>query len=103
MAQVGQERGQTMDDFALLRGGGAVDPVSIELDQWRRFVHLLLLLVQSGRLDPADGIALVDALGQPPDVARGRRVLFEIVRRHEPGPQGLDAADRTKERRPDLS
>jgi hypothetical protein len=66
-------------------GGGALDPASLELEQWRRFVHLLLLLVQSGRLDPADGIALVEALGQPPDVARGRSALFEIVRRHEPG------------------
>jgi hypothetical protein len=73
-----------MDDFTLLRGGATVDPASIEVDQWRRFVHLLLLLVQSGRLDPGDGVALIDALGHPPDVARGRRRLFEIVRRHEP-------------------
>lgn len=89
MQRVGEECGQT-DDLALVRGRGAIDPVSVELDQWRRFVHLLLLLVQSGRLDPADGIALVDALGHPPDVASGRRALFEIVRRHEPGPEGRD-------------
>jgi hypothetical protein len=64
---------------------GALDdraPAEVEVDQWYRFVHLLLLLVQSGRLDPADSIALVDALGQPPDVAKGRRALFEIVRKH---------------------
>ena len=77
-----------MSDFTQRTPGGALDPASLELEQWRRFVHLLLLLVQSGRLDPADGIALVEALGQPPDVARGRSALFEIVRRHEPG--GLD-------------
>ena len=61
-----------------------MDPASLELEEWQRFVHLLLLLVQSGRLDPSDGIALVDAMGHPPDVSRGRRVLFEIVRRHSP-------------------
>ena len=54
----------------------------VEVEQWQRFVHLLLLLVQSGRLDPADSVALVDALGRPPDVAEGRRALFEIVRKH---------------------
>jgi hypothetical protein len=68
--------------------GTTVDPASVEVEQWRRFVHLLLLLVQSGRLDSADGLALVDALGQPPDIARGRSALFEIVRRHEPDPCG---------------
>jgi hypothetical protein len=73
-----------MDKVVSLRGT-AVDPASVEVEQWRRFVHLLLLLVQSGRIDPADGLALVDALGQPPDIARGRSALFEIVRRHEPG------------------
>ena len=57
-----------------------------ELEQWHRFVHLLLLLVQSGRLDANDAIGLVDALGHPPDVARGRIVLYEIARRHEPDP-----------------
>jgi hypothetical protein len=61
---------------------GGATPSQVEVDQWQRFVHLLLLLVQSGRLDPADGVALVDALGRPPDVAKGRRVLFEIVRKH---------------------
>ena len=55
-----------------------------ELEEWHRFVHLLLLLVQSGRIDPSDAVALVDALGHPPDVERGRIALFEIVRRHEP-------------------
>ena len=74
-----------MSDFMQRTPGGALDPATLELEQWRRFVHLLLLLVQSGRLDPADGMALVEALGHPPDVARGRRALFEIVRRHEPG------------------
>lgn len=73
-----------MSDFMTVQAGVAVDPASLELEQWRRFVHLLLLLVQSGRLEPADGIALVEALGTPPDVARGRSALFEIVRRHEP-------------------
>ncbi|HEX4492378.1 MAG TPA: hypothetical protein VH914_14305 [Acidimicrobiia bacterium] len=77
-----------MSDLAPRPSGRAVDPASLELEQWRRFVHLLLLLVQSGRLDPADGMALVEALGQPPDVARGRRALFEIMRRHEPGACG---------------
>ena len=72
-----------MDKLVSVRGA-TVDPASVEIEEWRRFVHLLLLLVQSGRIDPADGLALVDALGQPPDVARGRRALFEIVRRHEP-------------------
>jgi hypothetical protein len=75
-----------MDELVSVRRGVAVDPASVEVEQWRRFVHLLLLLVQSGRLDPADGLALVDALGQPPDVARGRSALFAIVRRHEPDP-----------------
>jgi hypothetical protein len=75
-----------MDELISVRRGAIVDPNAVELDQWQRFVHLLLLLVQSGRLDPADGIALVDALGHPPDVARGRSALFEIVRRHEPDP-----------------
>ena len=65
-------QGMTMSDFTQRTPAGAVDPASLELEQWRRFVHLLLLLVQSGRLDPADGMALVEALGQPPDVARGR-------------------------------
>jgi len=74
-----------MSDFTPRLPDGVIDPASLELEQWRRFVHLLLLLVQSGRLDPTDGIELVEALGQPPDVARGRRALFEIVRRHEPG------------------
>ena len=60
--------------------------VEVEVEQWRRFVQLLLLLVQSGRLDPADSLALVDALGHPPDVAKGRRALFEIVRKHEYSP-----------------
>jgi hypothetical protein len=63
-------------------------PASNELEEWHRFVHLLLLLVQSGRIDSADAIALVDALGHPPDVISGRRALFEIVRRHEPDPCG---------------
>jgi hypothetical protein len=58
-------------------------PAEIEIEQWHRFVQLLLLLVQSGRLDPSDSIALVEALGRPPDVAKGRRALFEIVRKHE--------------------
>jgi hypothetical protein len=77
-----------MTDFTQRTSAGALDPASFELEQWHRFVHLLLLLVQSGRLDPSDGIALVEALGQPPDVARGRSALFEIVRRHEPGALG---------------
>jgi hypothetical protein len=77
-----------MSDFMPRPAGGALDPASLELEQWRRFVHLLLLLVQSSRLDPADGMALVEALGQPPDVARGRSALFEIMRRHEPGAFG---------------
>ena len=71
-----------MDEITELPAPITVDPASVELDQWQRFVHLLLLLVQSGRLDPDDGIALVDALGHPPDVSRGRSVLFDIVRRH---------------------
>ena len=71
-----------MNELTHLDRGAVVDPVSVELDQWQRFVHLLLLLVQSGRLDPADGMALVEALGHPPDVSRGRSALFEIVRRH---------------------
>jgi hypothetical protein len=71
-----------MEELTSIRKGAMVEP-AVELEQWHRFVHLLLLLVQSGRIDAADGIALVDALGHPPDVARGRRVLFEIVRRHE--------------------
>jgi hypothetical protein len=58
----------------------------VEVEQWQRFVQLLLLLVQSGRLDPADSLTLVDALGHPPDVAKGRRALFEIVRKHEYSP-----------------
>jgi hypothetical protein len=73
-----------MSDNLAGRADAIVDPASLELEQWRRFVHLLLLLVQSGRLDPADGMALVEALGHPPDVGRGRSVLFEIARRHEP-------------------
>ena len=73
-----------MDELTSLRNGGTVDPVSVELDQWHRFVHLLLLLVQSGRIDAADGVALVDAVGHPPDVARARSALYEIMRRHEP-------------------
>jgi hypothetical protein len=81
-----------MTDLTPRPTDAALDSASLELEQWRRFVHLLLLLVQSGRLDPADGIALVEALGQPPDVARGRRVLFEIVRRHEPGALGDESA-----------
>jgi len=75
-----------MDELFFAQRGSTVDPSSVEVEQWRRFVGLLLLLVQSGRLDPADGGALVDALGHPPDVARGRSMLFEIVRRHEPDP-----------------
>jgi hypothetical protein len=66
-------------------------PAEIEIEQWHRFVQLLLLLVQSGRLDPSDSIALVEALGRPPDVAKGRRALFEIVRKHEHG--GLTTED----------
>lgn len=73
-----------MDEVFSLQRGATVDPSSVEVEQWRRFVGLLLLLVQSGRLDAADGVALVDALGHPPDVSRGRSMLFEIVRRHEP-------------------
>jgi hypothetical protein len=73
-----------MDRLTALSQGATVDPTSVEVEQWRRFVHLLLLLVQSGRLDAADGMALVDALGHPPDVARGRSALFDIARRHEP-------------------
>jgi hypothetical protein len=73
-----------MDEVFSLQRGATVDPSSVEVEQWRRFVGLLLLLVRSGRLDAADGVALVDALGHPPDVARGRSMLFEIVRRHEP-------------------
>lgn len=73
-----------MDGITHLERDAVVEPASLELEQWHRFVHLLLLLVQSGRLDPSDGIALVDALGHPPDVSQGRRVLFEIVRRHTP-------------------
>jgi hypothetical protein len=73
-----------MDELFSVQRHAKVDPSSIEVEQWRRFVGLLLLLVQSGRLDAADGVALVDALGHPPDVSRGRSVLFEIVRRHEP-------------------
>jgi hypothetical protein len=72
-----------MEELTSIRHGAIVDPASVELEQWHRFVHLLLLLVQSGRIDAADGIELVDALGSPPDVARGRSALFEIVRRHE--------------------
>ena len=81
-----------MDELFSLQRGATVDPASIEVEQWRRFVGLLLLLVQSGRLDAADGVDLVDALGHPPDVARGRSALFEIVRRHEPDPCGLESA-----------
>jgi hypothetical protein len=81
-----------MSDFTHTQPAGVLDPASLEVEQWRRFVHLLLLLVQSGRLDPADGMALVEALGQPPDVARGRSALFEIVRRHEPGALGDEPA-----------
>lgn len=68
--------------------GAIGEPASaeVEIEQWHRFVQLLLLLVQSGRLDPSDSLALVDALGHPPDVAKGRRALFEIVRRHEYSP-----------------
>ena len=77
-----------MDELVSMRCGAMVEPVSGEVEQWRRFVGLLLLLVQSGRIDAADGVALVDALGHPPDVARGRSALFEIVRRHEPDPCG---------------
>ena len=72
-----------MEELTSIRHGAIVDPVAVELEEWHRFVHLLLLLVQSGRIDAADGIELVEALGSPPDLARGRRVLFEIVRRHE--------------------
>jgi hypothetical protein len=79
-----ERRDVAMDELASARRGATVDPASVEVGQWRRFVGLLLLLVQSGRLDPADGLALVDALGHPPDIARGRSALFEIVRRHEP-------------------
>jgi hypothetical protein len=80
-----EERGHVaMEELMSVRNGANVDPASAELDQWRRFVTLLLLLVQSGRIDPADGLALVDALGHPPDVARGRSALYEIMRRHEP-------------------
>jgi hypothetical protein len=72
------------EELSSAPGGATVGatPSQVEVDQWQRFVHLLLLLVQSGRLDPSDGVALVDALGRPPDVAKGRRVLLEIVRKH---------------------
>jgi hypothetical protein len=80
-----------MDELFSVQRHPTVDPSSIEVEQWRRFVGLLLLLVQSGRLDAADGVALVDALGHPPDVARGRSALFEIVRRHEPDPCSTDS------------
>jgi hypothetical protein len=83
-----------ISDFNHGPAGVTLDPAALELEQWHRFVHLLLLLVQSGRLDPVDGIALVEALGHPPDVARGRRALFEIVRRHEPDAAG-DGSQRT--------
>jgi hypothetical protein len=84
-----------MNDFTQSHRDAISDQTAAELDQWRRFVHLLLLLVQSGRLDPEDGMALVEALGHPPDVARGRRVLFEIVRRHEPEiPLGSDPREK---------
>jgi hypothetical protein len=73
-----------MEEYTLLGRGATLDQASVELEEWHRFVQLLLLLVQSGRLDPADGMTLVDALGHPPDVARGRSALFEIVRRHSP-------------------
>ena len=73
-----------MEELTSRRNGATVDPVSDELDQWRRFVHLLLLLVQSGRIDAADSVALVDAVGHPPDIARARSALYEIMRRHEP-------------------
>jgi hypothetical protein len=79
-----ERRGAVMDELFSWQRGTTVDPSSLEVDQWRRFVGLLLLLVQSGRIDAADGVALVEALGHPPDVARGRSVLFDIVRRHEP-------------------
>ena len=72
-----------MEELTSVRHGVIVEPAAVELEQWHRFVHLLLLLVQSGRIDAADGIELVDTLGSPPDVARGRSALFEIVRRHE--------------------
>lgn len=72
-----------MEELTSIRHGAIVDPAAVELEQWHRFVHLLLLLVQSGRIDADDGIELVDALGSPPDVGRGRSALFEIVRRHE--------------------
>jgi hypothetical protein len=80
-----------MDELFSAQRGSTVDPSSVEVEQWRRFVGLLLLLVQSGRLDAADGVALVDALGHPPAVARGRSALFEIVRRHEPDPCSTDS------------
>jgi hypothetical protein len=73
-----------MEEYTLVGRGATLDQASVELEEWHRFVQLLLLLVQSGRLDPADGMTLVDALGHPPDVARGRSALFEIVRRHSP-------------------
>jgi hypothetical protein len=73
-----------MEEYTLLGRGATLDQASVELEEWHRFVQLLLLLVQSGRLDPTDGMTLVDALGHPPDVARGRSALFEIVRRHSP-------------------
>jgi hypothetical protein len=73
-----------MDNARSTPSGAIVDPSSVELEQWHRFVHLLLLLVQSGRIDSADAVALVDALGSPPDVSSGRSALYEIVRRHEP-------------------
>jgi len=72
-----------MDELMSVRSGASVDPASVEVDQWQRFVNLLLLLVQSGRIDAADGVALVDAMGNPPDVARGRSALYEIMRRYE--------------------
>jgi len=75
-----------MHDFSQGVRASTLDSSALEIAEWQRFVHLLLLLVQSGRLDPDDGITLVEALGSPPDVARGRRTLFEIVRRHEPDP-----------------
>jgi hypothetical protein len=72
------------EEYTSVGRAATVDPTAIEIEEWQRFVQLLLLLVQSGRLDPADGMTLVDALGHPPDVARGRSALFEIVRRHSP-------------------
>lgn len=80
-----------MDEVFSLQRGATVDPSSVEVEEWRRFVGLLLLLVQSGRLDASDGVALVDALGHPPDASRGRSMLFEIVRRHEPDTCGTQA------------